>query len=174
MPELSSPSSPRSTLPRLIDVGIYRAPLSAYWRDPDRYAPHNLISSTAVLYAAGLAQHAPQVAPPPVFRYGALPAHSAAASVNINYLYCDLTWTWVPDGADWVRSYVGAGPAAMGEGGDITTDERGGHEGGHVPEPVRGGRHRDPRERAGADRLRPCPGVPKRRGDHPGSGRGPP
>ncbi len=105
----------------LIDVGIYRAPLSAFWRDPDRYEPHNLISSTAVLYAAGLAQHAPQVAPPPVFRYGAPPPHSAAASVNIDFPSSDLTWTWEPDGANWVRSYVGTGPAAMGEGGDITT-----------------------------------------------------
>jgi hypothetical protein len=105
----------------LVDVGIYRAPLSAYWRDPDRYAPHNLISDTAVLYAAGAAQHAPPTPPPPVFHYGALPAHSAATSVNINYLYSDLTWTWLPGPGAWERSYVGAGPATMGEGGDITT-----------------------------------------------------
>ncbi len=104
----------------LVDVGIFRAPLSAYWRDGDRYAPHNLVSDTAVLYAGGVAQHAPQVAPAPVFQYGALPAHSAAATVNVNYLYSDLTWTWLPRQAEWLRSYAGAGPATRGEGGDIT------------------------------------------------------
>lgn len=105
----------------LVDVGIYRAPLSAYWRDPDRSAPHNLVSDTAVLYAAGAAQHAPQVAPAPVFQYGTLPDHAPAASVNINYLFSDLDWTWSARLGEWVRSYVGAGPATMGEGGDIAT-----------------------------------------------------
>jgi hypothetical protein len=105
----------------LIDVGIYRAPLSAYWRDPNRYGPHNLISSTAVLYAAGRAQNAPKAAPKPVFRFGAMPPHSAAASVNIANPSSDVTWTWQPQAADWLRSYVGAGAATMGEGGDITT-----------------------------------------------------
>lgn len=105
----------------LVDVGIYRAPLSAYWRDGGRYVPHNLVSDTAALYAAGVAQHAPEVPPQPVFPYGALPAHSGAASININYLYSDLTWTWLPGQEQWQRSYVGAGPAGRGEGGDITT-----------------------------------------------------
>jgi hypothetical protein len=107
----------------LVDVGIYRAPLSAFWRDPGRYAPHNLVSNTAALYGAGGAQHAPQVPPPPVFQYGALPAHAAAAGVNINYLYSNLTWSWQPGPADWVRSYAGSGPAARGEGGDITATD---------------------------------------------------
>jgi hypothetical protein len=104
----------------LVDVGIYRAPLSAYWRDADRYAPHNLVSDTAALYAAGDAQHAPPTPPPPVFEYGTLPAHSGAASVSINYLFSDLTWTWRARPAEWVRSYAGAGLANRGEGGDIT------------------------------------------------------
>ncbi len=102
----------------LIDVGLGRA--GGYWRDQARSVPHNLVNSTAALYAAGVANHAPLVPPAPVFLYGALPAHSAAASVNINYLFSDLNWTWLPRQSEWLRSYAGSGPATMGEGGDIT------------------------------------------------------
>ncbi len=107
----------------LVDVGIYRAPLSAYWRDPDRYAPHNLISDTAVLYAAGAAQHAPPTPPPPVFHYGALPAHSAADERQHQLLvlrpHLDLAAraggvgcapTWVPVPPPWVRAATSRRP----------------------------------------------------------------
>jgi hypothetical protein len=102
----------------LIDLSFEHA--GGYYRDPGRSAPHNLVNDTAALYADGVAQHAPQVAPAPVFKYGVLPAHSAAAAVNINYLFSDVNWSWYPRLGQWLRSYVGSGPAAMGEGGDIT------------------------------------------------------
>ncbi len=56
----------------LIDVGVDRAPPSAYWRDPARPAPHNLVTTTAGLFAAGAAEHAPATPPPPPFPFGPL------------------------------------------------------------------------------------------------------
>ncbi len=105
----------------LIDVGIYRAPASAYWRDPSRYAPHNLVSSTAVLYAVGRHEHASSMPPPPLFSYGPLPATAVpAARVHIAYPYSDLTWTWQPKNGNWARSYADTGIATQGEGGQVT------------------------------------------------------
>lgn len=104
----------------LIDVGIFHAPTSDYWRDLARVAPHNLVSSTANLYAAGAAEHAPAVPPPPVFKYGSLLSGSSPASaVNIPYTYSDVTWIWQPQTKSWLRTYVGDGPAGQGEGGAV-------------------------------------------------------
>jgi hypothetical protein len=106
----------------LVDVGIYQAP-AAYWRDGARYAPHNLVSSTAVLYAAGAAHHAPPAPPAPVFRYGNLASPAQpAASVRIPYQYSDVTWTWQPSPKNtWSRSYADTGLATLGDGGSIVT-----------------------------------------------------
>jgi hypothetical protein len=105
----------------LIDVGADQAP-NAYWRDPARYGPHNLASSTGALYAAGLARHAPPVPPTPVFSYGALEANALpAASVHIPYLFSDVTWTWQPQKRVWLRSYSDTGLATLGAGGAIVT-----------------------------------------------------
>jgi hypothetical protein len=105
----------------LIDVGVFRAP-RAYWRDRGRYAPHNLVSSTAGLYSAGAAQKAPAAPPPPVFHYGPLPASATpVASVHIPYQYSDVTWTWQPQLGVWSRSYADTGPATLGDGGQIAT-----------------------------------------------------
>ncbi len=107
----------------LIDVGVNRAPLSAYWRDPHRASPHNLVTSTAGLWAAGAAEHAPAVAPPPPFLFGAVdPTCTPAVAVHIGYQYSDVTWTWVPKAGVWFRSYADTGPATLGEGGQITTN----------------------------------------------------
>jgi hypothetical protein len=104
----------------LVDVGVYQAS-AAYWRDSGRYAPHNLVSSTAVLYAAGVAEHAPSTPPAPVFQYGALPPTATPAGiVHIGYLYSDLTWTWQPQTKTWLRSYADTGLANLGDGGTIT------------------------------------------------------
>jgi hypothetical protein len=106
----------------LVDVGADRAPLSTYWRDGNRYSPHNLASSTAALYGEGAAQHAPSTPPAPVFRYGRLPGTAApAASVHIPYEFSDVTWTWVPHPGAWLRSYSDTGPATLGDGGQIAT-----------------------------------------------------
>jgi hypothetical protein len=105
----------------LIDVGVDRAPVTAYWRDPSRYGPHNLATSSATLYAVGSSEHAPQTAPPPVFTFGALTAGAApAASLHIAYLDSDLIWAWQAKLGAWVRSYVNTGPATMAEGGQIS------------------------------------------------------
>jgi hypothetical protein len=104
----------------LIDVGVNRAP-SAYSRDPARQAPHNLVSSTAKLYAAGSAQHAPAVPPAPVFRYGPLADHVPSAAVHIAYTVSGVTWTWQPQAGQWSRRYSDTGPATLGGGGQIAT-----------------------------------------------------
>jgi hypothetical protein len=106
----------------LVDVGIYRAP-NSFWRDSARYAPHNLVSSTSALYAAGGAQHAASTSPGPVFRYGALDATAVpAASVHIPYEFSDVTWTWQPGPRTWLRSYADTGLATLGDGGAIATN----------------------------------------------------
>jgi hypothetical protein len=103
----------------LIDVGTDHAPARTYQRDPTRSAPHNLFSSTSLLYAAGVARHAPMVAPPPVFSYGPLSAGAApAASVHIPFTYSDVRWTWTT-GQSWSRSY-GTSAAMQADGGQIT------------------------------------------------------
>jgi hypothetical protein len=104
----------------LIDVGVNRAP-HAYSRDPARPAPHNLVTSTAALYAAGAAQHAPATPPAPVFHYGPLGTHSPATALHIAFPESDLTWTWRPQTGEWSRSYSDTGPATLGGGGEIAT-----------------------------------------------------
>jgi hypothetical protein len=105
----------------VIDVGVDRAPITAYWRDPSRYAPHNLASSTAVLYSVGWSEGASKAAPPPLFHYGSPPPGAApAASVHISFLYSNLTWSWLPAQQVWARSYADTGPATMAEGGQVT------------------------------------------------------
>ncbi len=104
----------------LVDVGVYRA-VNAYWRDPNRYAPHNLITSTAELYAYAAGIHVAETPPPPTFTFGPMGAGwSPAASVHIGYTYSDLTWTWRPSAGVYYRSYSDTGPATLGDGGQIT------------------------------------------------------
>jgi hypothetical protein len=104
----------------LIDVGINRVP-SAYWRDHNRVAPHNLVTSTGALWAAGASKGAKAVAPSPVFTYGHLPAGGRpAASVHIAYRYSSVTWTWHSEAGLYLRSYADTGPASLGGGGQIS------------------------------------------------------
>lgn len=105
----------------LLDIGANRAP-GAYHRDSSRRAPHNLVSSTEALYAAGSEHGAANTPPPAVFHYGPLPAASErdpARTVHIPYPSSDLTWTW--GAGHWSRSYATTGPATLGDGGQITT-----------------------------------------------------
>jgi Protein of unknown function (DUF3048) N-terminal domain/Protein of unknown function (DUF3048) C-terminal domain len=104
----------------LIDVGANEAP-SAYTRDTNRSAPHNLFSSTDRLYAAGAARGASKTPPEPVFHYGSLPSHRSTSSVNIAYSASNVTWTWESGAAHWSRSYRDTGPATLGGGGQIAT-----------------------------------------------------
>lgn len=107
----------------LIDVGAIRAP-SAYFRDSSRAAPHNLVTSTAALYSAGAAQHAPATAPPSPFVFGPIGLGATpAASVHIAYQYSDVTWTWNPQAQVWFRSYADTGAATYGEGGAMASND---------------------------------------------------
>jgi hypothetical protein len=42
--------------------------------------------------------------------------------VNVNYQYSDVTWNWRPKDGVYFRSYADTGPATLGEGGQITTN----------------------------------------------------
>ncbi len=104
----------------LIDVGVDRAPPTDYWRDPARYEPHNLVTSTQLLYAYGLAHGASRTPPNPVFQFGPLPPIvTPAASVSIPYEYSPVTWTWHPELGLYLRSYSDTGAATLGGGGQI-------------------------------------------------------
>lgn len=106
---------------RLIDLSAARAPASVYPRDSHRYAPHNLMSSTGVLYSYANSLHGPQTTPPtsPLVFGSQSPGATPAASVHIAYQFSNLTWTWQASSQTWTRSYSDTGPATMGEGGVI-------------------------------------------------------
>lgn len=106
----------------LVDLSAEQAPGRVYPRDPGRYAPHNLMSSTSALYSYAASLHGPQTKPPasPLV-FGPLGKGAApAASVHISYLYSNFTWTWQPSTKTWTRAYSDTGPATLGEGGVIS------------------------------------------------------
>jgi Protein of unknown function (DUF3048) N-terminal domain/Protein of unknown function (DUF3048) C-terminal domain len=78
----------------LIDVN-YNAPraVSAYHRDPNRIAPHNLYSSTTELYRAA---HTREGAPDPVFTYSSdTPTGRRVHSIHLPYPgESDVIWRW--------------------------------------------------------------------------------
>jgi hypothetical protein len=103
----------------LDDVGGYLAP-NAYWRDLDRYEPHNLETSTAALYAAAAQLHYGEKPPVAIFSYGRpSPGGTPASVVNIDYPIDVTTWTWHRDTGLWYRSYSDTGPALLGDGSQI-------------------------------------------------------
>ena len=103
----------------LDDVGGYKAP-NTYWRDPDRYEPHNLETSTSALYAAAAQLHYPEKPPVAIFSYGRpSPGATPASAVNIDYPIDVTTWTWHRDTGLWYRSYSDTGPALLGDGSQI-------------------------------------------------------
>ncbi len=103
----------------LDDVGGYMAP-NAYWRDLDRYEPHNLETSTAALYAAAAQLHYREKPPVAIFSYGRpSPGGTPASLVNIDYPIDVTTWTWHRDTGLWYRSYSDTGPALLGDGSQI-------------------------------------------------------
>jgi Protein of unknown function (DUF3048) N-terminal domain/Protein of unknown function (DUF3048) C-terminal domain len=104
----------------LSDVGAYKAG-GAYWTDPDRYAPHNLETSTSALYAAAAALHYPEKPPTAIFSYGPpVLGGDPAAVVNMYFPLDVTTWTWHKDTGLWYRSYSDTGLAMQGDGAQIT------------------------------------------------------
>jgi hypothetical protein len=115
-PVVNEVDSPGSLLE---DVGIDKAP-QAYWRDPDRYAPHNLVSSTSALYSAAKQLGYPEKPPHAIFSYGKpVPGGTPAAVVNIHYPIDTTTWTWDRSAGVWYRSYSDTGPAMQGDGRQV-------------------------------------------------------
>jgi hypothetical protein len=106
----------------LVDLSAERAPASVYPRDPDRYGPHNLISSTGALYSYAASLHGPQTTPPasPLVFGPQSAGATPAASVHIGYQYSDITWAWQASTRTWTRSYADTGPATMGDGGVVS------------------------------------------------------
>jgi hypothetical protein len=102
------------------DVGADKAG-NAYWRDPDRYAPHNLETSTAALYAVAKSFGYPEKPPVAIFSYGP-PAKGGtpAGVINIDFPLDVTTWTWDRKTGNYYRSYSDTGPALQGDGTQIT------------------------------------------------------
>jgi len=126
MDEVGSPGS------LLEDVGAQTAG-QAYWRDPTRIAPHNLATSTSLLYEAAAARGYPQTPPRPYFAYGPNPAGGKpVTAVHVGYPLDITTWTWSPAEHLWLRSYAcppgeqegctpaDNGPAMLGNGQQIS------------------------------------------------------
>lgn len=100
----------------LEDVGANGSAGTAYSRDPGRYAPHNLETSTGLLYAAAAAAHYPDTLPKPLFSYGALqPGSTPVSAVHINFPLDVTSWTWDAATGRWLRSYSDTGPAMQGD-----------------------------------------------------------
>lgn len=103
----------------LSDVGVLKAG-NAYWTDPDRYAPHNLITSTSALYKAAASFHYAEKPPTPIFSYGPpIKGGTPAAAVSISYPLDTTTWTWHRNTGLWYRSYSDTGLALQGDGSQI-------------------------------------------------------
>jgi hypothetical protein len=116
-PVIDEVDAPRSLL---YDVGADKAP-GAYWRDPARYSPHNLETSTSALYAAAKSLGYPEKGPTPIFSYGRpAPGGTPAAAVSIYDPLDVTTWTWHPATGVYDRSYSDTGPARQGDNIQVT------------------------------------------------------
>lgn len=100
----------------VIDVSANRDG-GAYLRDPARYPPHNLYTSTAALWAASSSR----VPPPALFPYAAAPpAGTPATTVHIPFSgYSDVVWSYDPKTGRYLRSYLGSGPAMIADGQQV-------------------------------------------------------
>lgn len=93
--------------------------VSAYLRDPARYAPHNLYTSTEALWRFGRQRWGSLPPPPPVFSYSTtVPADAKpAAAVHLPFSgYSNVTWKWSAGKQVWLRYYNGSTPATLSNG----------------------------------------------------------
>ncbi|MGH9107298.1 MAG: DUF3048 domain-containing protein [Acidimicrobiales bacterium] len=107
----------------LEDVGVNEPySESAYGRDPTRFAPHNLETSTSALYKAAAAAKFAETPPLPIFDYSRrLPAGAKGVSaVHIDYPLDITTWTWDSTTRRWLRSYSDTGLAMQGDNVQIS------------------------------------------------------
>ena len=116
-PVINEVDSPGSLLD---DVGADKAG-GAYSRDPTRYAPHNLMTSTAALYSAAATFGYHPGPPSPIFTYGRMvEGGTPAAVVNLDFPLDVTTWTWHPKTGLYYRSYSDTGRAMQGDNVQIT------------------------------------------------------
>lgn len=128
-PVVEAVDSPTSLLE---DVGAMTQG-QAYWRDPTRLEPHNLVTSTERLYQAAAAKGYPETVPRPIFSYGHPPAGGKpVTAAHVDYPLDITTWTWTPGLHRWLRSYAcppgeqqvctpeDNGPAMLGNGAQIS------------------------------------------------------
>ena len=104
----------------LVDIN-YSIPAAAgaYHRDSNRFAPHNLYSSTKELYALA---HTPGRPPEPAFIYAAKPPATAvpAASVHLPFSgYSDVFWKWSAARKAWLR-FHGSKPHLLSDGTQVS------------------------------------------------------
>jgi hypothetical protein len=100
----------------LVDVGVTEEP-GAYDRDPDRQAPHNLVTGTRQLYAAA---DGSRESPEPLFSYADAPRSGRRADqVHVPFSSSsDVVWRWSEDEGAYLRFY-GEVPDALSDGTQV-------------------------------------------------------
>jgi Protein of unknown function (DUF3048) N-terminal domain/Protein of unknown function (DUF3048) C-terminal domain len=88
-----------------------------YFRDPNRYAPHNLYARTQQLLAqAAGASKASDIG----FRFGTAPAGGrATSSITVSYPASSFTFRWSATAGRWLAAMDGS-PARAAEGGQLS------------------------------------------------------
>jgi hypothetical protein len=106
---------------QITDVNMIADP-QLYHRDPARYEPHNLFTSTQELWNGA---HSTAGPPSPVFTYSATPNVPGARPVHDIHLdfsyYSDVHWIWNASKGEWMR-YYGTQPAMLTSGQQTATN----------------------------------------------------
>ncbi|MEA3217994.1 MAG: hypothetical protein QOJ19_4150 [Acidimicrobiia bacterium] len=103
----------------VVDVGV-DAQSSLYYREPSRYAPHNLMSDTAQLVSSAAGRGSPPQAPFAINPSGPVPA-GAISTPGIHVDLDGVVASWVYDAASskWLR-YERGGPHVVASGTQIS------------------------------------------------------
>jgi hypothetical protein len=98
--------------------------VAAFHRDGSRPAPHDVMASTADLYAAGADAHAKAQPPPAVFTYDTAPATgNPAGGIELDFSrFTTASWTWHPETRVYERGQNGS-PDALEDGGLINATD---------------------------------------------------
>jgi hypothetical protein len=102
----------------LVDLSFSGVAGSAYSRDPARYAPHNLVTSTAALWQFG---HGP--APAPIFTFATtVPSGQPATQVQVDFSpYSDVLWRYDASSNSYLRYYNNLQtPATVSDGAQLS------------------------------------------------------
>ena len=90
-----------------------------FHRDPSRPAPHDVVSSTTRLYAAGQALGSPKGPPPQPFTFATgVPVGPRATSLDLSFGQARAAWRW--NGTDYLRTQDGR-PDVLRDGARVTT-----------------------------------------------------